>query len=100
MFLEFALLSLLIPSNEKPDKEYVMLLEEAEKKGWRVVRCSVRNFKFLILPKVVYKVTFLEGRTEKHFVVSIQDGNKHLFGLLQDGHIETAKALLNEVKIK
>ncbi len=100
MFLELALLSLLIPSSGKPDREYALLLEEAEKKGWRVVRCSIRNFKSLFLPKSVYRVTFSEGDLEKDFVVSIQDGNQYLFGLLQAGHIETAKALLNEAKIK
>lgn len=100
MFLELALLSLLIPSSGKPDKEYALLLEVTEERGWKVVRCQVRNFKTLFLPQSVYKVTVMENGLEKDFVISIQDGNVHLFNLLQASHIETAKALLHEAKIK
>ena len=100
MLLELTLLSLLIPSSDKPDKEYALLLETAEKNGWKVVRCSIRNFRTLFLQRNVYKVTFVDEGVEKNFAVSIQDGNLHLLSLLQAGYTKTAKALLHETEIK
>ena len=87
MLLELTLLSLLIPfSSDKPDKEYALLLETAEKKGWKVVRCSFRNFKTFFLQTKVYKVTFVDEGAEKNFAISVEDGNQHLLALLQAGY--------------
>lgn len=96
MILELAMLGLFIPTEAYVDKKYALLHEQADKNGWKVVRCTVLKARNLFLETSVYKVTV----GEQDFLISIDDGNTHLFTLLRAGFIETAQTLLSEAKIK
>jgi hypothetical protein len=96
MLAEFTLLSLLVPLlRDEQDKKYALLLEEVEKHDWKIVRCSTRELKHLFVSREVYKVTV----EDEEFLISIPHGNTHLFNLLKDDLLDSAKALLKEAKL-
>ncbi len=97
MLLEVLALGLLVPTEkETANQKYALLLEEAEKVDWSIVRFDVRNLKTFFLTTKVYKITV----SQRDYVISTSDGDRFLYGLLKGGFIETAKALLLEAKIK
>lgn len=72
---------------------YALLFEQAQRCGWQVVRDQVPRK--VVLKQDIYRVQ-VDG---VDYVVSTEDGDTLLLGLLQKDYVNTALKLLVESKV-